>query len=211
VWYYRLLLWQSAPESKRIPISSGFSREAQVRKVSFRGSARGALCLLAFGMIACSTLSIRRDPVGRTLDSFMGVHFGEQLDEVANRYPSGALETSPYGARAYKLQNVSSGPVDYRDVIYEFGEKTGMQVAIAHFTPSSTAEAYQQLQSTLGPPTSTGGTNSSDISTVEADWELSNGASVLFSGPLRRLALIGPSGQGLKQDIHLRDLQSSEG
>ena len=179
--------------------------------VSIRASAaRASLCVLALGLFACSTISPRKESDARTLDSFLGVHFGDRFEEIKRRYPKGTPETSPYGAPALKLQNVSSGSVDYRDVIYEFDEKAGMQMVIAHFTPSSTADAYQQLKSTLGPPTSSGGTDVSDISTVEAAWQLSNGSSVLFDGGAHRLGLIGPSGAGLKPDIGLRDLAIPE-
>ena len=144
------------------------------------------------------------------MDSFLGVHFGDRLDQLEARFPAGARETSPYGAPSYKLQKVSSGAVDYKDVIYEFDEKAGMQLVIAHFTPSSAAAAYQELQNTLGPPTSTGSINVSDISAVDATWQLGNSVSVNFNGAFNRLSLIGPSGTPLMKDIRLRDLAVPE-
>lgn len=135
----------------------------------------------------------------------MGVRFGENAYDVERRFPDGAPETSPYGAPAYKIENVSLGTIDYQDVIFEFSEKSGMQLVIAHFTPSSSAEVYQQLQKTFGPPSSTGATDASDLSTVEASWKRDNGASAIFSGAFHRLTLIGPDGGALKTDVRLRD------
>jgi hypothetical protein len=135
----------------------------------------------------------------------MGVRFGENTYDVERRFPDGAPETSPYGAPAYKIENVSLGAVDYQDVIFEFSEKSGMQLVVAHFTPSSSAEVYQKLRKNFGPPSSTGGINASDVSTVEASWKRDNGASATFSGPFHRLTLVGPDGAALKTDVRLRD------
>jgi hypothetical protein len=135
----------------------------------------------------------------------MGVNFGESLYDVEQAFPAGVPETSPYGAAAYKLEKVSSGTADYQDVIFEFVENSGMQMVIAHFAPSSSTAVYQQLQNSFGPPSSSGGLNPSDASTVEASWQMANGSAVVFSGPYHRLTLIGRNGGTLKPDIRLRD------
>jgi hypothetical protein len=103
------------------------------------------------------------------------------------------------------LDNVSFGTTDYRDVTFEFVEHSGMQMAIAHFPASSSAQVYQQLQNSFGPPTSGGGLNLGDASTIDASWQMANGTAVLFSGPFHRLTLIGRDGGSLKPDIRLRD------
>jgi hypothetical protein len=142
----------------------------------------------------------------RGVDSFMGVNFGTSFDEVERRFPTGMIQTSPYGAPAFKLENVSSNNIEYQDVIYEFAEKSGMQMVIVHFAPSATADVYQRLQSNLGAPSPAGSeTDAERPSSAEASWRLSDGSRVLFSGPHHRLVLIGKDGGALETDIHLRD------
>jgi hypothetical protein len=171
--------------------------------------ARALLYLLACGSVACSTIAPsnlwneNRSP--RSLNSFMGVRFGDSIEDVERRFPSGSPQTSPYGAPAYLLENVPSGTVDYQDVIYEFAEPSGMQMVIAHFTPSSSADVYKELQTTLGAPSSAGATTP-DAANVEASWQMPDGGSVLFSGHSHRLVLIGKDGGSLKTDIRLRDM-----
>ncbi len=114
-------------------------------------------------------------------------------------------QTSPYGAPAYKVENVISGSIDYEDVVYEFAERSGMQMVIAHFAPSATADVYQQLQTTLGAPSSAGAAVEG-AANVEASWQLPDGSSVLFSGPFHRVVLLGKDGASLAVDIRLRDL-----
>ncbi|HXN85331.1 MAG TPA: hypothetical protein VN867_04625 [Candidatus Binataceae bacterium] len=139
------------------------------------------------------------------MDSFMGVNFGASLYDVEGKFPAGVTETSPYGAPAFRLENISSSATNYQDVIFEFAENSGMQMVIAHFPASSSAAVYQQLQNSFGPPSSSGGLNPSDASTVEASWQMVNGSAVLFSGPYHRLTIIGRDGGTLKPDIRLRD------
>jgi hypothetical protein len=182
---------------------------------------RGLLSVMACSAFACSpsahinpisaalpaTLSVpwsgNRNP--RALNSFMGVHFGDSIEDVERRFPSGSPQTSPYGAPAYLAENVTSGTISYQDVIYEFAEPGGMQMVIAHFAPPSAADVYKQLQDTLGAPSSAGA-NVPDASSVEASWQMPDGGSVLFSGRAHRLVLIGKDGSSLKTDIRLRDL-----
>lgn len=189
---------------------ASFEKAKELIKSSLQTvTARALLCAWAFIAIACSIAPSTRWMVGSDapggLNSFMGVHFGDSPDDVERRYPNGSPQTSPYGAPAYLVENVTSGTVDYRDVIYEFAERAGMQMVIAHFAPSSTADVYKQLQDTLGAPSSAGATTT-DPSSVESSWHLPDGASVLFSGPSHRLVLIGKDGGSLKPDIHLRDV-----
>lgn len=171
-------------------------------------SARALLCAWTCIAIACSiapSLPVSRDAGPRGLNSFMGVHFGDSRDEVERRYPSGSPQTSPYGAPAYEVENVGSGSIDYQDVVYEFAEKSGMQMVIAHFVPSASADVYQQLQTTLGAPSSAGAA-SDGAANGEASWQLADGGSVLFSARLHRIVLLGKDGGSLKDDIRLRDL-----
>ncbi len=146
---------------------------------------------------------------GPAMTRFLGVKFGEKFEDVERRYPEGAPETSPYGAPAYKLTNISAGSIEYRTVIYEFSEDDGMQLVIAHFTPSSTGEVYQQLKSALGEPSSSGGTSAADPSTVAAAWQAAAG-TVTFNGPASSLVMLGAGGHALEQDIELRETNEPE-
>ena len=183
--------------------------------------ARAIVCAMASGAFACST-SAHINPLNgtlpaalsapfsgngtpRALNSFMGVHFGDSIEDVERRFPSGSPQTSPYGAPAYQAENVTSGTIAYQDVIYEFAETSGMQMVIAHFAPASAADVYKQLQDTLGAPSSAGA-NIPDASSVEASWQMPDGGSVQFSGRAHRLVLIGKDGSSLKTDIRLRDM-----
>ena len=71
------------------------------------------------------------------LTSFLGVRFGESIERVEREYPGGAVETSPYGADLYRVENVEADSVRYESVDYEFTENLGMQLAIATFSPRS--------------------------------------------------------------------------
>ncbi len=170
------------------------------------------LCLmLTCGIAACSMTGQHWTGFGRTrrIKSFLGVGFGESLDDAMRQYPNGSVETSPYGAPAYRLDHQDAGTVEYKKVIYEFND-AGMQLAIAHFTPSSAGDVLKQLTQSLGEPSSSGGTDPSDPSTVHASWAFPNGETVDFSGPAHRLTLIGPLGETLKQDVRLREAAGSD-
>lgn len=170
--------------------------------------ARAGFFLWAFTTVACSLTSsiplVHNGPPHQ-LDSFMGVGFGDSMDQVERRFPTGLIQTSPYGAAAYKLENVSSQSIEYQDVIYEFEPHNGMQMVIAHFVPSASADLYQQLQSALGVPVSTGVGIDEGSASAEATWRLSDGSRVLFNEPFHRLVLIGKNGGSLETDIRLRD------
>lgn len=92
-------------------------------------------------------------------------------------------------------------------MVFEFGDGTGMQLAIAHFAPSAKADVYQQLEARLGAPSSTSA-SSEAAGNVEASWQLSDGSKVLFSGQFHRLVLLGKEGRSLEVDIGLRDPDS---
>jgi hypothetical protein len=139
-----------------------------------------------------------------SMDSFMGVHFGDSVDQVELRFPTGMMQTSPYGAPAFRLEDVTSRNIEYQDVIYEFTQASGMQLVVAHFVPSAGADVYQQLQSALGAPSSTAASTDSQVP-ADASWRLSDGTRVLFSRPYHRVVLIGKDGGALETDIRLRD------
>lgn len=148
---------------------------------------------------------------GRTrhLNSFLGVRFGDSIDSVMRRHPNGLQETSPFGAPAYRIDNQDAGTVVYKKVVYEFND-SGMQLAIARFSPADASDVLKQLTNSLGTPTSSGGTDVSDASTVHATWTMPGGETVDFSGPSHRLTLVGPRGSALEPDVQLRDLGETD-
>ena len=170
--------------------------------------ARALLYAWASAAVACSLVPsnpISHEGPPRGLNSFMGVRFGDSRDDVERLFPVGFVQTSPYGAPAFKVEDVNSGSFDYQDVIYEFTDGSGLQMVIEHFPASESADVYQQLQTTLGAPSSAGAIHEG-IASLEASWKLPDGGSVQFSGPFRRLVLLGKDGASLKVDIRLRDL-----
>jgi hypothetical protein len=166
------------------------------------------MCACSFLAIACSAGAsnpLLQAGESHTMDSFMGVHFGDPVDQVELRFPTGMIQTSPYGAPAFRLEDATSRNIEYQDVIYEFSPTSGMQLVIAHFVPSASADVFQQLQSTLGAPTSTGASSTEGPVPADASWRLSDGTRVLFSRTYHRLLLIGKDGGALETDIRLRD------
>ena len=169
--------------------------------------ARSLIWVWAFTAVGCSMIpSQPLTPIvaAHRVDPFMGVTFGDSFDDVERRFPTGLAQTSPYGAPALKLENVSAHGIEYQDVIYEFAGNAGMQLVIAHFTPSASEDLYQQLQGTLGAPNSSDA-NIDGSARAGASWKLSDGSRVLFDGSHHRLVLIGNNGASLETDIHLRD------
>jgi hypothetical protein len=171
--------------------------------------ARVASAMLLAGSIAgCG--SVRPIPSWNearrpSLTSFLDIHFGAQLVEVQERYPMGAVETSPYGAEAYRIERLRSEQLHYDTVIYEFTVHTGMQLAIATFAPDSTGGVFDELSKALGAPTAQKQLGASGTDGVEATWELPHGERVTFDGPNRRIVMLGPAGSPLKQDIAIRE------
>jgi len=165
-------------------------------------------CISAALAAACSLdpslPRLASDPPDRAL---IGVRFGDSLFDVENRFPMGQPQTSPHGAAAIRLEDVSVQGIDYDDVIYEFSEASGMQMTIAHFAPSQSANVYQALQSSLGAPSSNGAVGDG-AANVEASWQKADGSKVFFSGPRHRLVLLGKDGGALQVDIALRDAQT---
>jgi hypothetical protein len=137
----------------------------------------------------------------------MGVRLGDSFLDVENRFPLGQPQTSPHGAPAILLENVSAQGIDYDDVIYEFSDASGMQMTIAHFASSQSDNVYRALQSSLGAPSSNGAVGEG-AANVEASWQNADGSKVFFSGPRHRLVLLGKDGSALEVDVALRDAQT---
>ena len=173
-----------------------------------RGLAIAALMFL-FVLAGCSSVQPlfpsrggRKHPY---VHSFLGVSFGEALDDVRMKYPTGDPETSPYGAPAYRIRSVSGGLVHYTSVVYEFQHGAGMQLVYAKFDPGSAADLLKQLKGDFGEPISTRAGAGQEHDSVEASWVLPKGESVEYDSGLSRLAILGSEGGPLKADIRMRD------
>ena len=132
--------------------------------------------------------------------SFLDVRFGDSLYRVQNRFPNGSLETAPYGADTYRIDNIEVDGVRYSQVKYEFTSYSGMQLVMAWFTPDSSGKVLAKLVAAVGPPTEQDSAKGSAPSDTHAVWRLPHGERVVYDGPKRFVAVLGPGGGPLKQD-----------
>src|ERR1700751_3665636 len=113
----------------------------------------------AIACAACSSTSPQsmpkiRDLLGPpNLTSFLDVRFGDSLYRVQNRFPNGTVETAPYGADTYRINNIEVDGIRYQQVKYEFTTYSGMQLVMAWFTPDSGGTVLEKLVAAVGPPT----------------------------------------------------------
>ena len=142
-----------------------------------------------------------RDLLGQpNLTSFLDVRFGDSMYRVQNRFPSGTLETAPYGADTYRIDNIEVDSIRYQRVKYEFTTFSGMQLVMAWFTPDSSAAVLAKLVEAVGPPTEQRSAKGIAAPDTQAVWQLPHGERVIFDGPKRFVAVVGPGGGPLKQD-----------
>ena len=74
------------------------------------------------------------------LTSFLDVRFGDSLYRVQTRFPSGAIETAPYGADTYRINNIEVDSIRYKQVKY--GNHTALQwLNLVSLIPSRTPKA----------------------------------------------------------------------
>ncbi|MFZ0677683.1 hypothetical protein [Candidatus Binatus sp.] len=132
--------------------------------------------------------------------SFLDVRFGDSLYRVQNRFPNGSIETAPYGADTYRLNNIEVDGIRYSQVKYEFTTYSGMQLVMAWFTPDSSGKVLEKLVAAVGPPTEQNSAKGSAPADTQAIWQLPHGERVIYDGPKRFVAVVGPGGGPLKQD-----------
>jgi hypothetical protein len=162
------------------------------------------------GALACAACSAGspaaampkiRDLLGPpNLTSFLGVRFGDSMYRVQNRFPNGSLETAPYGADTYRINNIEVDSIRYQQVKYEFTTYSGMQLVMAWFTPDSSGKVLEKLVEAVGPPTEQNSAKGSAPADTQAVWRLPHGERAIFDGPKRFVAVLGPGGGPLKQD-----------
>lgn len=161
----------------------------------------------ALACAACSTGSPAvaipkiRDVLGPpNVTSFLGVRFGDSMYRVQNRFPNGSVETAPYGADTYRLDNIEVDSIRYQQIKYEFTTYSGMQLVMAWFTPDSSGKVLEKLVEAVGPPSEQSSIKGSAPAETHAVWRLPHGERVIFDGPKRFVAVMGPGGGSLKQD-----------
>jgi hypothetical protein len=163
----------------------------------------------AFTLAACSAGSPAVVSVQKTVQGFLGppnvtsfldVRFGDSAYRVQNRFPNGTLETAPYGADTYRINNIEVDGIRYQQVKYEFTSYSGMQLVMAWFTPDSSGAVIEKLVAAVGSPTEQNSAKGSAPSDTQAVWKLPHGERVVYDGPKRFVAVLGPGGGTLKQD-----------
>jgi hypothetical protein len=164
----------------------------------------GALTCAACSSRAPAIVSVQKKVQGilgqPNVTSFLDVRFGDSLYRVQNRFPNGSLETAPYGADTYRINNIEVDGIRYSRIKYEFTTYSGMQLVMAWFTPDSSGMVLEKLVSAVGPPTEQNSAKGSAPADTQAIWQLPHGERVIYDGPKRFVAVVGPGGGPLKQD-----------
>lgn len=165
----------------------------------------GAIACAACSSGSPAVVSVQKKVQGLlgqpNVTSFLDVRFGDSLYRVQNRFPNGSLETAPYGADTYRLENIEVDGVRYSQVKYEFTSYSGMQLVMAWFTPDSSGKVFEKLIAAVGAPTEQDSAKGSAPADTRAMWRLPHGERVVFDGPKRFVAVLGPGGGPLKQDV----------
>ena len=167
-------------------------------------SIAGALTFAACAASSPAVVSAQKKVQGLlgqpNVTSFLDVRFGDSLYRVQNRFPNGSPETAPYGADTYRINNIEVDGVRYQQVKYEFTSYSGMQLVMAWFTADSSGKVLAKLVAAVGPPTEQNSAKGSAPSDTQAVWRLPHGERVVYDGPKRFVAVLGPGGGPLKQD-----------
>ena len=162
------------------------------------------------GAIACAACSASspaaampkiRDLLGQpNVTSFLDVRFGDSMYRVQNRFPNGTIETAPYGADTYRIDNIEVDSIRYQQIKYEFTTYSGMQLVMAWFTADSSGRVLEKLVQAIGPPSEQNSVKGNAPADTQAVWRLPHGERVIYDGPKRFVAVLGPGGGTLKQD-----------
>jgi hypothetical protein len=167
-------------------------------------SIAGAITCAACSTSSPAVVSVQKKVQGflgqPNVTSFLDVRFGDSLYRVQNRFPNGSLETAPYGADTYRINNIEVDGIRYSQVKYEFTTYSGMQLVMAWFTPDSSGKVLEKLVAAVGPPTQQNSAKGSAPADTQALWQLPHGERVVYDGPKRFVAVVGPGGGPLKQD-----------
>jgi hypothetical protein len=141
-----------------------------------------------------------RDTGAAERHSVLDVRFGDSLYRVQNRFPNGSLETAPYGADTYRINNIEVDGIRYPQVKYEFTTYSGMQLVIAWFTSDSSGKVLEKLVSAGRCASEQNSAKGRAPADTQAIRQLPHGERVVYDGPKRFVAVVGPGGGPLKQD-----------
>src|ERR1700691_5771997 len=111
--------------------------------------------------------------------SFLDVRFGDSLYRVQNRFPNGSIETAPYGADTYRINDIEVDSIRYQQVKYEFTSYSGMQLVMAWFTPDSCDLALAKLIAAVGAPSDQKSVQGSSAAKTQAMWQLPHSERVV--------------------------------
>lgn len=142
--------------------------------------------------------------------SFYGVSFGDNLLDVQMRYPTGETQTTPTGATAWVLRNITENGINYREVWFEFVDSK-MELVLARFEASETGRVTNAFTKQFGLPTYKAGSSKSDVPSRVLEWKLVTGEKVLISEITHQLVIAGPNGTSLTQGIELRQQNDGYG
>src|ERR1700735_1666192 len=164
----------------------------------------GAIAFAACSSSSPAVVSVQKKVQGflgqPNVTSFLDVRFGDSLYRVQNRFPNGSVETAPYAADTYRINNIEVDGIRYSQVKYEFTTYSGMQLVMAWFTPDSSGKVLEKLVAAVGRPSEQNRAKGSAPAETQALWQLPHGERVVYDGPKRYVAVVGPGGGPLKQD-----------
>src|SRR5258708_34390978 len=109
----------------------------------------GALAFAACFASSPTVVSVQKKVQGilgqPNVTAFLDVRFGDSLYRVQNRFPNGSLETAPYGADTYRINNIEVDGIRYQQVKYEFTTYSVIQLFMPSFTPISSVTLLENL------------------------------------------------------------------
>src|SRR5258708_12643862 len=109
----------------------------------------GALAFAACSASSPTVVSVQKKVQGilgqPNVTAFLDVRFGDSLYRVQNRFPNGSLETAPYAADTYRINNIEVDGIRYQQVKYEFTTYSVIQLFMPSFTPISSVTLLENL------------------------------------------------------------------
>src|ERR1700691_6673086 len=146
-------------------------------------SLAGAIACAACSASSPAVVSVQKKVQGflgqPNVTSFLDVRFGDSLYRVQNRFPHGSVETAPYGADTYRINNIEVDGIRYQQVKYEFTTYSGMQLVMAWFTPDSSDLVLAKLIAAVGAPSDQKSVQGSSAAKTQAMWQLPHSERVV--------------------------------
>jgi hypothetical protein len=187
--------------------AGGYASPSRAKRSRRASNVARATVLLA-AMLASSCAALHKIGLWSApgIGSFHGVGFGDGFRDTELRYPAAVVETSPYGARSLRLDDIDNDGIIYQTIIYEFAYKAGMQLVMAEFDASRTRAVHGWIVEQVGAPMRSGGPRA-EASGISI-WTTLDRKTVILNADSHWLAIIGPKGERLRPDIKLRELNA---